>query len=180
MIVKILNKKMIYYIYCDESGIKQHKYMVIGGLIIKKEALSVIEEHINKVCNELNIKHEMKFTKITKEKLETYKKIIDIFFIYRNTHQIKFKAIIIDTEELDKKIDKEYTFMHMYYQLLYHCFIKQIETNNNELHIYDDKRNTKSSLEEFKKILSSKHNQQIKTLEYRDSKDNKFIQIVDF
>ena len=201
MIVKILNKKMIYYIYCDESGTTAHKYMVIGGICFNKNNYQTIDDTINKFREENNMKAEMKFTKISKQKENEYKEFINCIFALINNGILQFKCIVIDKASINekefKKIKDTYCcnnhnniknsecfFQKMYFLLLNSGFVKYLPSSKNLLYFYLDKRDSKYDLQKIKNNLIFENNKNekqnfIKDVSYIDSKKSNFIQIVD-
>ncbi len=201
MIVKILNKRMTYYIYCDESGTTAHKYMVIGGICFNENNYEIIDNTINKFREDNNMKAEMKFIKISKQKENEYKGFINHIFNLINNGILQFRCIVIDKTSINEKKfkqikctygcnnhnnikDSECFFQKMYFLLLSSGFVKYLPSSKNLLYFYLDERNSKFDLQKIKKNLIYKNNKNekqnsIKEVSYIDSKKSNFIQIVD-
>lgn len=186
---KFKKQEMIYYIFCDESGIGSHRYMTIGGVLLNKNSYNDINDTFDKGRQQLNMTSELKFSKITSQKINEYLAFSNYIFSLIDNDYIHFRCIVIDTNTLDKKQDKELTFHKLYYQLIYNCFIREILSDDNEIHLYFDQRSTSYNLNDFKGILQnhiSRDNacgkvgyQHIKSVEYRDSKKENLVQIAD-
>lgn len=86
------------HIYCDESRQTADRYMVIGGLIALRENESRFAEAMALYRQSQNMWAELKWTKVSDQKLSEYRALIDLFFsVNRAFH---FKAIVVDTQEL--------------------------------------------------------------------------------
>ncbi len=120
------------HIYSDESRHRAERFMLLSGLWIKKESISIVEEMIKTVRAEAGYKKdgkhisfmgEFKWTKVSKKHLITYKKIIDVFFEAINQHLIRYCVMLVDTH--DKTVQsynnmKTDGFYKLMYQLYYH------------------------------------------------------------
>ena len=74
---------MNYTIYCDESrhtGGVDCKYAVIGGVWVTRELRDSINKAIRDLKNENGISAELKWSKSSRLKLDSYKRIIDYFW----------------------------------------------------------------------------------------------------
>jgi hypothetical protein len=171
-----------YCIYCDESGIGKHRYMVIGGVIINSNRHKIINETIQKFRQETNMNSELKFTKITSQKAEQYNIFIDYVFSLINNDHLHYKAIVIDTHDFDRAINRELTFQKLYYQLCRYCFMQEIP-RKSQVYFYLDRRVSSYKIADFHTILNNtakKHYEQnIVSAEYRDSKLENLVQIAD-
>ena len=189
----IMNK---YHIYCDESGIVNERYMVLGGIIFPSflytkhyAELQLIKTNHNK------INHEIKFEKLrSHDNFCLYRKIIDYFI----DEKIEFRSMIVDntsinhakynSNQLHKKHQNEQGIHKLYYTLLQNCFFK---TNANATFscFLDDIPKTRSEglsiierpdINIIKQCLNSASNfNPCKVLEWVDSKESIFTQIAD-
>ena len=68
---------MKYSIFCDESGIINERYIVIGGIIVPKKEVSLIESKIKYIKEKESFsEHEVKFHSLKNmKKLYLYQKI---------------------------------------------------------------------------------------------------------
>ena len=178
-----------YHIYCDESGIVNERYMVLGGIIFHSKYYTEINNIINyrKSCN---ITHEIKFEKLKGHyNYELYQNIIKDLF---KSHKIQFRCVIFDKNKINhkkyntspiKSIAAEQSFYKFYYQLLYQQFVK--ENLNAKYTIYLDERpphsQTQVNLQSLKDSINAKSIQKdvVSTLEFVQSSQSNFIQIAD-
>jgi hypothetical protein len=149
------------HIYCDESRQSQDRYMVLGGIVIRAKMVDSFNSTMTKFREEENMKSELKWSKVTTQKLKEYKRFVDFFFALNNTDKLHFHCLIIDNHAVDHQKfnagDKEKGFQKFYYQLLFHCFgcAYYQEKYDTKFIIHPDQRNSRYSLEEFKNILNN-------------------------
>src|SRR5256885_6993421 len=107
------------------------------------------------------MKSELKWSKVTNQKLKEYKRFVDFFFALNNTDKLHFKCLIIDNHQTDHKKfsfgDKEISFQKFYYQLLFHKFGCKyyMEEYETKFIVHPDQRNSKYSLEDLRVILNN-------------------------
>jgi hypothetical protein len=148
----------VYHIICDESRQTKDRYMVLGGLIIKNEDINKFAATMKRYRNETNMNAELKWSKVSNQKYEEYKKFIDFFFALNNTDVIHFKSIIIDTHKLNHKKfnkgDKEIGFYKFYYQLLLHSFASNYYKNKkHKIYCKTGPKNIKIQIRRFADVL---------------------------
>jgi hypothetical protein len=135
--------------------------MVIGGLIINAETVEKFNNTIQKFRIEQKMFSELKWTKVSNQKIDQYKRFIEYFFALNNTDVIHFHSIVIDNHQVDykkfSKGDKELGFYKFYYQLLLHCFGKEYYREDEDVRfiIHLDYRNTSYRLNTLKNILNN-------------------------
>lgn len=135
--------------------------MVLGGIIIKASNIEAFNSTMLKFRQEENMNSELKWSKVTSQKLKEYKRFVDFFFALNNTDKLHFKSLIIDNHSVDHKKfsdgDKEIGFQKFYYQLLFNCFGRQyyIQECSTKFLVHPDQRNSPYSLEELKNILNN-------------------------
>ena len=115
-------------IYCDESRQelfwsrkrKGARYIVIGGVWMKKNDRPRIKEQIQTLRKQHKVHGEIKWKNVAPSKLDFYKALVDSFL----QSQLRFRCILIDKNELDlvkfHRSDEELGFYKFYYQLLHH------------------------------------------------------------
>ncbi len=133
-------------IYCDESCHllnDKSNVMVLGGIICPNDIRYNIFQDIKKIKQKYNLEfYEMKWTKISKSKLDFYKDIIRYFF---ENNQLRFRGLIIPNksilnhEQFNQTHDKFY--YKMYYDLLY-----QVTRPPYKYNIFIDIKDTKGAL----------------------------------
>lgn len=113
---------MEYILYCDESSDKGPKYGdFFGGCLVDIRDVEEITEALNKKKQELNIRGEMKWTKVTEQYLDKYVEFITLFFQYIKDGKVKMRIMFRNMED---KPTQPYSADQKYYKL-YYQFIKQ-------------------------------------------------------
>jgi len=176
------------HIYCDESRQTADRYMVIGGLITMRENEEAFMQAMSLYRQSNNMRSELKWTKVSNQKLEEYRALIDLFFsVNRAFH---FKAIIVDTQEMDNrrynKGDAELGFYKMMYQFLLHSFGEYLQPEDRCVIFLDQRTTSKYKLSTLCAILNNglrkKYNfsvPPVKNIQALDSKSSDFIQVAD-
>lgn len=117
---------MTYIIYCDESsdhGVKFSDFF--GGCIINSADQHEVISGLEAKKLSLNLKSEIKWTKVTENYLEKYVEIIDLFFDYIKAGKIKVRIMFRKTDDspypgAPSAADDKY--FKLYYQFLKHSF----------------------------------------------------------
>lgn len=131
-------------IYCDESchlkitknNENEQIYMAIGGIACNETNVTETNRKIRSLKKQYKInKAEMKWTKVSKSKLEFYKKIIDLFFAEEN---LKFRVILKNKKEIYYDI---YTHEEIYY-IMYFYLLREFISISEKNSIYIDKKDT--------------------------------------
>ncbi len=183
---------MLYYVYCDESRQSKDRYMVIGGFILTVEDKDEFYDTIKKYREEQRMFAELKWTKVTQQKLPQYKRFIEYFFALNNTDKIHYHCIIIDNHQVDHKKfskgDKELGFYKFYYQLLLHSFGRRYcsPDDDDRFIVILDYRVTSYKLNTLKVVLNRGMNKRYSidsnpfvSIEPRRSKKDDILQIAD-
>ncbi len=116
-------------IYCDEScpdfftsSNRKGRFLLIGGVKILKDKREEIKNSLNGLKESSNINGEFKWQKVSTNKLDFYKAIVDIFFEFNNA--LRFKCIVVDADTVDfekyHNDDKELGFYKFYFYMLKH------------------------------------------------------------
>lgn len=136
---------MDYTIYCDESrhtGGPDCKYAVIGGLWVAREHRDDINKALKKLKLQNQVSAELKWSKVSRLKLESYKRILDFYWDSPHLH---FRAIIVDQDTVDYQAfhegDKELGFYKFYYEMLE----KWLLPDNSYTILLDYKNNSEAS-----------------------------------
>lgn len=121
---------MLYHIYCDESRQSKDRYMVLGGIIIPANNVAEFNQTMFKFRIEQNMKAELKWTKVSNQKLLQYKRFMEYFFALNNTDKLHFRSIIIDNHQVDhqrfSKGDKELGSTNFIINYCYIALVKAI------------------------------------------------------
>lgn len=180
---------MVYHIYCDESRQTRDRFMVLGGLILRADDVSLFNDTIQKFRNETKMFAELKWTKVSRSKLSVYRRFVDYFFALNNTDRLFFRCIIIDNHQIDykkfSKGDKELGFYKFFYQLLLHCFGKFAKEDSRYIILFDE-RTSKYKLGTFKVVLNrgikktyGLTSDAVRSVEARESRGSNLIQLAD-
>lgn len=126
--LKYLCKKKIeagmeYNIFCDESLSKgklfSHFY---GGALVRNIDLEVVKAALDAKKEELNLMGEIKWTKVTANYLEKYKKMMDLYFSLIKQGKVKVRIMFQATEhEIEDHSDAD-KYHILYYQFIKHAF----------------------------------------------------------
>lgn len=183
---------MVYNIYCDESRQSKDRYMVLGGIIIPQHNIAEFNATMQNFRIEQNMHAELKWTKVSNQKVSEYKRFVDYFFALNNTDKLHFHSIVIDNHKVEHKRfskgNKELGFYKFYYQLLLYSFGKIYCRNREDdrFIVILDYRNTTYSLNTLKVVLNrgmkkkfSNSTNPFVAIEPRDSKESEIIQIND-
>jgi hypothetical protein len=68
-----------YELYSDERY-QDSSSLLLGGVICTEQRRAILESALRKVRREATLKHEMRWTKVSKAYLAAYKAWIDVFF----------------------------------------------------------------------------------------------------
>lgn len=124
------------YIFIDESRISKGRYQLFGSLWLPREKQQLFHDSFWRIWDENfpSRKSELKWTKVSKNKLPAYKKFIDYFSTFS---QIDFRCVILDIRAIDYQQyhegDKELGF----YKFLYFFLSRNIEKDYQYREIKD-------------------------------------------
>lgn len=132
--------------------------MVFGGIIIPAANVEKFQQAMDLWRDSHNMHAEVKWTKVSNQKLAEYRALIDLFFSVAGNGVLAFKSVVFDSGEIDYKSyhqgDKELGFYKFFYQFLLHCFGLYAETDEHRLLVFFDQRTTKYKLSELHAILN--------------------------
>jgi hypothetical protein len=178
-----------YECYTDESGIsKPNRYMVIGGIILKQAFAKDFEKKINDYRNDNNMHAELKWKKVSIQKIGEYINFVNL--ISGCKEYVHYKCLVVDQSKLKHKKynegDQIIGYYKFLYQLVIHCFGRYFE-NGDKCYLRIDQRYVNYSLDEFKTILNSGLRKKypsiksnvIMSVEPRNSKLCNMIQVAD-
>ena len=150
---------MEYIVYLDESVSKgEYCSDFFGGVLVSAHDFDEVNSSIALAKERNNLFQEVKWTKVTENYLEKYKAIIDVFFHYVKTGQLKMRVMFRQNAKIPNNLTQ--VQIHNKYHLLYYQFVKHafgFQFCNPELehdvflHLYFDKiPDTATQNEEFK------------------------------
>lgn len=185
------------YIFVDESRItKRDRFQLFGSFWLSREKQDHFRMQYWQLWDqEFPSRSELHWVKVSKGKLETYKKFIDFFATYPGAD---FRCMVLDTRALDYETyhdgDKELGF----YKFLYFFLSRNIEKDykyrgvSEVYQIYLDRRRKENDIEvgrlqDLKVFLNRRLNSRciindgnvVRNVEAMDSKASPEIQIAD-
>lgn len=150
-----------YIIFCDESEKEGPKFSnFYGGAIINFKKFEFVNENLKSLIKELNL-NEVKRQNVSLNYVEKYKIVLNRFFDFVKSGDIKVRVIFSNTEKLEQtKENKRYRYSKFYYKFIKHAFgLSYLPETSNILRLYFDQLPTnKADTLEFK--------QHIKNLQY--------------
>lgn len=176
---------MEYNVYCDESShliSNDNKYMILGAVYCPKNKVRNISKYIKELKKKHGLKEnsEIKWTKISKSKIELYNDLIEYFFV--NT-DLKFRAVVCDKSILDHGRFNQ-THDDWYHKMYYDMLI-YFTYNENSYNIYPDTKDS-NSYYNFQKVanylrykLNDTNNKTIKKIQPILSNESYIIQLAD-
>jgi hypothetical protein len=115
-----------YAFFCDESGISNDRFTVVGGLCVHRNVIPRIHKNIEDYREKHNMKAELKWAKISNQKLAEYRALVEYFFAMNNQNLLQFHCVIFDNHRWNHKAyndgDGDIGLSKLYYQLLHHKF----------------------------------------------------------
>lgn len=181
-----------YVIICDESSRygRYYSYFYGGAMLLESKY-----EKISNILDDYKAKfgfHEIKRTKITTENYKDYVEVLDLFFTFVKSGDIKVRVMFSPNDELKQIPKKEdFSFMKFYYTFIVNAFnIFYAKTDIRLRLIFDDLPETKEQCKHFKESLMGKINLNMKPntnrawvnydhIEEVDSKNHVILQCVD-
>lgn len=180
------NKEQINNIYCDESCHLEHDnipVMALGAISCNKLYRKRIFKDIDNIKTKHGIgkKSEIKWSRISMNKIDFYKEIIDYFFENEN---LSFRGLVIKNKDLLNHEKYQQTHDEWYYKM-YFKLLSRIIKNDVRNDIYLDIKDTKGSSRRYKlqEVLSNSiydfNNNIVHNIQAIDSRESLILQIVD-
>lgn len=153
---------MEYILYCDESSDKGIKYGdFFGGSIVSSKHLREVTEVLENKKIELNLKGELKWTKVTANYLEKYQEMMTLFFQLVKSGKVKVRIMFRSMEDTPSReieqLRSNDKYFKLYYQFIKHAFgLNRLPSNQEPcyLRIYlDQLPDKKENCKEFKNYL---------------------------
>jgi len=130
-----------YVVYCDESChdlTAHHNFMAIGSLWVPRGDKECLSKDFAHLCRSVGLRGEVKWKKVSRSRIEAYKKLVDYFF---DRDPLRFRTIVVDQNKLDLEEyhggDSELAFYKFYYEVL----IKWLSPGQRYLILLDRKSN---------------------------------------
>ena len=105
-----------------------------------------------------NMKSELKWCKVSNQKLAEYEALVDIFFALNNVNHIQFHGVVFDSHNWNHRRynngERDVGVSKLYYQLLLHKFVSKCGPAGT-LYARLDHRNSSTSLEDLRRMLNA-------------------------
>ncbi|MGE3251651.1 MAG: DUF3800 domain-containing protein [Hyphomonadaceae bacterium] len=177
-------------VFVDESSQTAHRYLGLGGLVLENTNVSELDRRLRVArLPDLPLPGEIGWTKVSRAKLDAYKRYTDVFFESGTLDSpLEFHVLIVDTHQINdrafNKGSREIGFNKEVYQLC--TKIGRRLYGDRLFHIYPDKRSTKSKPEELRDILNHGARRRndprdwpFRRLHFRDSAESLPLQLTD-
>ena len=162
--------------------------MVLGSLIINTEHETALAAEIARARLPELPNGEMGWTKVSRTKLDAYRRIVDVFFDNPERHvPYEFHSLTVDTHRIRDGVwndgSREVGFNKEIFQL---CAKVARLHQTRLLRVYLDSRDTKSSPDELRLILNrarankgDRRDWPFRRIHFRNSADCQIMQLVD-
>lgn len=182
----MINNENINNIYCDESCHLEHDnipVMVLGAISCNKTYRKKVFRDIANIKEKHGIgkSSEIKWCRISMNKINFYKEIIDYFFENDN---LAFRGLVVRNKNLLDHEKYNQTHDEWYYKM-YFKLLSRIINNSMRNDIYLDIKDTKGSSRRYKlqEVLSNSIYDFNKDIVYNiqaiDSRESSILQVVD-
>ncbi|MEZ2410508.1 DUF3800 domain-containing protein [Bosea sp. RCC_152_1] len=144
-------------VYVDESSQTKHRYLALGAMVVPSARADLFRDLVADARWPELPHGEMAWTKVSRSKLDAYRRSVDVFFSpIPVLNNIQFHSIIIDTSKIKDGSyndgSREIGFNKEIYQLL----LKVFRLNSGKLmNVYLDSRNTPIPLTDLKSVLNN-------------------------
>jgi len=175
-------------VFLDESSQNNHRYLVIGGLILHKSFSEPFDAAFEKTRLPELPSGEIKWTKVSASKLAAYKRLVNLFFNASGAYPpLEFHSLVVEAARLNhnryNEGSREIGFNKEIYQL---CTKFRRMYPGRLFHIYPDHRSTNSKTEELRLILNRGSMKEgdlrewpFRRVQFRQSKKVPALQLVD-
>jgi hypothetical protein len=178
---------MILDVYIDESSQTQARFLLLGGVVVPSLQVATACARFQQVRLPELPHGEMKWGKVSRTKVDAYKRVIDCFFDDPSLSSAHFHSLVVDTSRLNHGAfnagSADVGFNKEIYQLATKCARLYPDAM---FHIYPDHRDTKSRPEELRNILNfgrkkagDKRDWPFRRCHFRDSKTTPLLWVTD-
>lgn len=177
-----MKQKIEINVYADESCHLEHdnvEFMVLGCVYCLKNDKNYIASKIKKIKKKYGLKPttEVKWTKVSLQKIDMYKELIDLIY----DENISFRGWIAhDKISLDHELFHQ-TYDDWYYKMYYYLFNYIITESLVNYNIFLDIKDTRSSMknEKLKDILTHFGIYNVNKVQAIRSEEVQMIQLAD-
>jgi hypothetical protein len=133
----------VLHIYCDESSTAE-RYMLFGGVITTETNAGDLSEVIDRWRTKHGMHRELKWGKVSRQKLPAYCSLIDLFAEHARQGFLHFNVIVFDTHQIDYKTyhqgRKELGFYRFYYRFVLYKFGIYAHDASYSMRVFLDER----------------------------------------
>lgn len=156
---------------------------------MRRQTLKEVYDSIKGFRETHNMHSELKWSKVSNQKLEQYMAFVDLFFSLNSVNRIQFHSVIFDSHQANhvryNNGDSDIGLSKLYYDLIFHKFIKRCGRDST-LFACLDHRISSTSLHDLKAMLNATAardcgfgHRPLKQIESRDSKKDSVLQMND-
>ena len=88
-----------YVFYADESGISEDRFTVVGGICVHRDSIPTLKANLDAFRDRHKMHAELKWSKISNQKCEEYRALVDYFFALNNLNHLHFHSIVFDSHQ---------------------------------------------------------------------------------
>ncbi len=175
--------------FCDESGTTTGRYLLVGGLAIERAAAAIVLSRIAEFRSVFQMTKELKWTRISDQKIEAYEAFTDLFFDLKNEGLCNFHCLVFDNSAWKHAKynggDGDVGLSKLFYQLM-HQKVGKYYGARGSLFIRMDQRNSSTGVESLRRMLNAaaardhrNFSQPYKVIQPYDSKQCDILQLND-
>jgi hypothetical protein len=175
-------------VYIDESSQTEHRYLVLGGIIVPRTFSTHFEGRIQQARLPELPRGEIAWVKVSRTKLPAYRRVIDVFFDAPFAYEhLDFHSLVVDTTRINDRRFNESSREIGFNKEIYQLCLKFGRLYPDRLfHIYADRRNTNQSPNETRLIVNrgirrggDARDWPYRRVHFRDSDTTQALQLVD-
>lgn len=160
----------------------------MGGVCIHRDAIATVRSNIQAYRDRHKMQAELKWSRVSNQKVEEYKALIDYFFWLNSVDAIHFHTLVFDSHQSNHRKYNDGCadtgLSKLYYQLILHKFCKLY--HDDDMAVCLDHRNSKTRHEDLKRMLNAgaakalgRTDSPIKQIVSADSKCEDILQLND-
>ena len=144
----------IWEIFIDESSQTQNRYLILGGIIFNStDRLNVFEKLLAARLPELP-QGEMKWAKVSKAKLDAYKRVVDVFWEPAIADCWHFHSLVADSSKFNHKRFNQGSGEIGFSKEVFQIVSKFGRLYPGLFHTYLDERKTNQTPDDLRLILN--------------------------
>jgi len=178
----------VYELYIDESSQTNHRYLVLGGVVVRASQTGALTKALESARLPELPKGEMGWTKVSRTKLDAYRRFVDVFFDNPGgLNGFHFHSLVVDTHKLnDKKFNAGSRELGFNKEICLLCDKFARLYSAPLFYVYLDRRQTSYSTNDLRLIINryrvkkgDKRDWPFRRVHFRDGIDSQALQLVD-